>query len=75
MHAMIAAFFAMIFSLGHAQTMHHGELASATDNRTFVQAPLPTREELAHQQFETVTSYAVDSCVSCRQMNVVHDAH
>ena len=74
MHQMIAAFFAMIFSFGHAQTPHQSQLASASDNHPFIQAPMPTREELAHQQFETATSYAETSCVSCRRMNVVYDA-
>ena len=74
MHQMLAAFFAMIFSFGHAQTVRHSELVSAADTHPFIQAPSLTREELAHQQFETVTSYAEDSCVSCRRMNVVYDA-
>lgn len=74
MHSFFAAFFAMLFSFGHAQTMHHSELASASDIRTFVGAPMPTRSELAYEQFQTVTSYAEDSCVSCRRMNVVYDA-
>lgn len=74
MHAMIAAFFAMLFSFGHAQTVRHSELALASDTHPFVQVATPTREELAHQQFETVSRYAVDSCVSCRQMNVESDA-
>lgn len=74
MHSLIAAFFAMLFSFGHAQTMHQSELAQATDSHPFVQASAPTREELNYEQFETVTRYAEDSCVSCRQMNVVYDA-
>lgn len=74
MHQLIAAFFAMIFSFGHAQPMHQSQVASAANNQPFIQAPAPTREELAHQQFETITSYAETSCVSCRQMNVVYDA-
>jgi hypothetical protein len=74
MHSMIAAFFAMLFSFGHAQTMHQSQVALASDNRPFIQGVVPTREELNYQQFETVTRYAVDSCVSCRQMNVVYDA-
>lgn len=74
MHSFIAAFFAMLFSFGHAQTVRHSELAAASQNQPFIQAPMPAREELNHQQFETVTRYAVDSCVSCRQMNVDSDA-
>jgi len=73
-HSLIAAFFAMLFSFGHAQTMHQNELAQASDNHPFVQAATPTREEVNYEQFETVTSYAEDSCVSCRRMNVVYDA-
>lgn len=72
--SVIAAFFAMLFSFSHAQTVRHSELALAPQNQPFVQAAMPSREELAHQQFETVTRYAEDSCVSCRQMNVVSDA-
>lgn len=70
----IAAFFAMLFSFSHAQTVRHSESALALNHQSFVQAPMPNREELAQQQFETVTRYAEDSCVSCRQMNVVSDA-
>jgi hypothetical protein len=73
-HQLIAAFFAMVFSFSHAQTVRHSEIALASDNHPFIQAPLPTREELAQQQFQTVTSYAETSCVSCRRMNVVYDA-
>jgi hypothetical protein len=64
----------MLFSFSHAQTMHHSELALATDPHPFVQLTAPTREELNYQQFETVSSYAETSCVSCRRMNVVYDA-
>jgi hypothetical protein len=74
MHQLIAAFFAMIFSFSHAQTVRHSELELASQNHPFLQAPAPTREELARQQFEIVTSYAETSCVSCRRMNVVYDA-
>jgi hypothetical protein len=71
---MIAAFFAMIFSFSHAQTTRHSELAFNADSHPFIQAAAPTREEINYQQFQTVTSYAETSCVSCRQMNVVYDA-
>ena len=74
MHSFFAAFFAMIFSFSHAQTVRHSEFALASDNHPFIQATAPTREELNYQQFETVTSYAETSCVSCRRMNVVYDA-
>ena len=74
MHSWIAAFFAMIFSFGHAQTMHHSELAMTADSHPFVQATAPTREELNYEQFQTISSYAETSCVSCRRMNVVYDA-
>jgi len=74
MHQMLAAFFAMIFSFGHAQTVRHSELALASDNHPFIQAPLPTRQEMAHEQFQTITSYAETACVSCRRMNVASNA-
>lgn len=74
MHSLIAAFFAMIFSFGHAQTMHQSEMSLAADNHPFVQHAVPTREEVNYEQFQTVTSYAETSCVSCRRMNVVYDA-
>ena len=74
MHQLIAAFFAMIFSFSHAQTMHQSELAVSSNNHPFIQAPMPTREDLNYEPFETVTSYAETSCVSCRRMNVVYDA-
>ena len=74
MHSWIAAFFAMIFSFGHTQTIHHSELATAADSHPFIQTAAPTREELNYEQFQTVTSYAETSCVSCRRMNVVYDA-
>ena len=73
MHSLIAAFFAMLFSFSHAQTVHHSEMALA-DSHPFVQQTAPTREELNYEQFQTVTSYAETSCVSCRRMNVVYDA-
>ena len=71
---MIAAFFAMLFSFGHAQTMHHSQLVAASDSQPYIQGASPTREQLAYEQFQTATSYAETSCVSCRQMNVVYDA-
>ena len=74
MHSWIAAFFAMLFSFSHAQTLRHSEMALASDPHPFVQQAAPTREELNFKQFETVTSYAETSCVSCRRMNVVYDA-
>ena len=74
MHSLIAAFFAMLFSFSHAQTVHHSEMALAADHHPFVQATAPTREELNYEQFQTINSYAVTSCVSCRRMNVVYDA-
>ena len=73
-HSWIAAFFAMLFSFSHAQTMHHSELALAADTHPFVQAAAPTRVEVNYEQFQTVSSYAETSCVSCRRMNVVYDA-
>jgi hypothetical protein len=73
-HAWISTFFAMLFSFSHAQTMHQRALTFATDSHPFIQQAVPTREELNFKQFETVTSYAEDSCVSCRRMNVVYDA-
>ncbi|HEY4009225.1 MAG TPA: hypothetical protein VGM11_03665 [Acidobacteriaceae bacterium] len=74
MHQLIAAFFAMIFSFSHGSAMRHNDLASMSNNHPFIQVPAPTREELAREQFETTTSYAEMSCVSCRGMNVVYDA-
>jgi PII-like signaling protein len=74
MHQLFAAFFAMLFSFGHAQTLHTSEVALASQQQPYVQAAVPTRQEVARKQFETVTSYAEDSCVSCRRMNVDYDA-
>jgi hypothetical protein len=75
MHQFIAAFFAMVFSFSHAQTVRHSEtlLASEPPAATAT-ANVPNREELAHQVFVTTTSYAESSCVSCRRMNVVSNA-
>jgi hypothetical protein len=73
-HSLIAAFFAMLFSFSHAQTVHHSEMALAADHHPFVQATAPTREELNYEQVQTINSYAVTSCVSCRRMNVDYDA-
>lgn len=73
-HSWITAFFAIVFSFSHAQTVRHSELALAGDSHPFIQAAAPTREELNYEQFQTVTSYAESSCVSCRRMNVVYDA-
>jgi hypothetical protein len=73
-HSWIAAFFAMLFSFSHAQTMHRSEMALASDPHPFVQQAAPTREELNYEQFQTINSYAETSCVSCRRMNVDYDA-
>jgi hypothetical protein len=73
-HSLIAAFFAMLFSFSHAQTVHHSEMALAADNHPFVQQTAPTRSELNYEQFQTVNSYAETSCVSCRRMDVDYDA-
>jgi len=73
-HAWIATFFSMLFSFSHAQTVRHSEFTLAADSHPFVQQAAPTREELNYEQFQTVTSYAETSCVSCRRMNVVYDA-
>ena len=74
MYHFFAAFFAMLFSFGHAQTMHQSQVTLAADNHPFIQANAPTREQVNYEQFETMTRYAEDSCVSCRQMNVEYDA-
>lgn len=74
MHALIVAFFAMLFSFSHAQTVRHSETFLASDSHPFIyNGAAPTREQLAQEQFETATSYAETSCVSCRRMNVVYD--
>jgi hypothetical protein len=75
MHQLLVAFFAMIFSFSHAQDVRHSESFLASDQHPSNYQPfIPTREELAQEQFATVTSYAETSCVSCRRMNVVYDA-
>jgi hypothetical protein len=65
----------MIFSFSHAQTVRHSEAFLASDTQPVYDTFVPTREQLAQQQFATVTSYAENSCVSCRRMNVVSDSH
>lgn len=76
MHQLIAAFFAMVFSFSHAQTVRHSESFVASDAPAIsAAATAPNREELAKQVFETNTSYAESSCVSCRRMNTVSSAH
>jgi hypothetical protein len=75
MHQMLLAFFAMIFSFSHAQNVRHSEAFLASDTHTSAYDRfVPTREELAREQFATVTSYSETSCVSCRRMNVVSNA-
>lgn len=74
MRELLAAFFALIFSFSHAQTVRHSDYIATTDSYPYVQAAAPTREQLAYEQFQTATSYAETSCVSCRRMNVVYDA-
>ena len=71
MHQFIVAFFAMVFSFSHAQTVRHSEsfLAAETPAVSASSASVPNREELAQKVFETNTSYAESSCVSCRRMN------
>lgn len=77
MHQFIAAFFAMIFSFSHAQTVRHSETVLAAERPSAVApaASVPSREELAHQVFATTTGYAETSCVSCRRMNLASNAH
>lgn len=72
MHQFIAAFFAMIFSFSHAQTVRQSEAFVSSDVpvAASVNANVPNREELAAQVFATTTSYAETSCVSCRRMNM-----
>jgi hypothetical protein len=75
MYHFIAAFFAMVFSFSHAQTVRHSEALLASEAPVAaVMANVPNREELAQQVFATTTSYAETSCVSCRRMNVVSNA-
>jgi hypothetical protein len=74
MHQLLVAFFAMIFSFSHAQTVRHSEAFLAADTHPIYDSYVPTREQLAQDQFATATSYAETSCVSCRRMNVDYDA-
>ena len=71
MHALLAAFFAAIFSFSHAQTVRHNDAFVASDAVPVAyESSAPTREQLAHEAYATVSSYAESSCVSCRRMNV-----
>jgi hypothetical protein len=74
MHQLLVAFFAMIFSFSHAQTVHGPEAFQAANTHPVYDLYTPTREQVALQQFETANSYAETSCVSCRRMNVNYDA-
>jgi hypothetical protein len=74
MHQLLLAFFAMVFSFSHAQTVRQSEAFLASDHHPVYDSYVPTREQLAQDQFATTTSYAETSCVSCRRMNVDYDA-
>ena len=75
MHQLIVAFFAMVFSFSHAQNVRHSESFLAADTpAATATANVPTRAELAQQVFETNSSYAESSCVSCRRMDLASSA-
>jgi hypothetical protein len=65
MHQMFSAFFALLFSFGHAAPAQHCDAFEATPvyNAEF-QAP-PTRQELAH--LIVASHYAGSACLSCRR--------
>ncbi|HVG27339.1 MAG TPA: hypothetical protein VM865_07020 [Acidobacteriaceae bacterium] len=73
MHQLFAAFFAMVFSFSHAQTVRHSQAFIASEHPTVAvfHVGTPTRTELAQQEFAKISSYAETACVSCRRMNVV----
>lgn len=71
MHALLAAFFAAIFSFSHAQTVRQNDAYVTSDTNPVVyESFTPTHEQLAHQEFALANSYAETSCVSCRRMIV-----
>ena len=65
MHQMVAAFFALLFSFGHAAPAPRCDALEATPvyNAEF-QSP-PTRQELAH--LTLASRYAGSACLSCRR--------
>jgi len=72
MHHLIAAFYAFVFSLGHAVSTH------TTQAKVEAPPPVPTyfgyapsRHEIARS--EVPSSYAEKACVSCRRMNISYN--
>jgi len=69
MHSLLTAFFAMIFSFGHATPAQHAKaLVPPEADLSFYYAGAPSRHEL--QQMQLVSSYAEAACTSCRLTNV-----
>jgi hypothetical protein len=69
MHSLLTAFFALIFSFGHAEPARHTTPLVAPDaDLTFYYAGAPSRHELEHMR--VASSYAETACVSCQVTNV-----
>jgi len=72
MHHIIVAFYAFVFSFGHAAPVHHPEALQQQSPR-LTSAYAPTRQEVAHNRY--AGSYSETVCVSCRRMNVSYRSH
>jgi len=69
MHSLLTAFFALIFSFGHAEPARRATpLVPPDADLSFYYTGAPSRHEL--QQKPLVSSYAEAACTSCRLTNV-----
>ena len=64
----IAAFFALIFSFGHAGTAHQASAKLQPEPVATYMTYVPTHHEIVSGSFES--SYAGTPCASCDRMNV-----
>ena len=67
MHALIVAFYALVFSFGHSTAPREVVVPLADASPTAVFAP--TRQELVHAEL-LESGYAGSACVSCRRTDV-----
>ncbi len=65
MHQMFAAFFALLFSFGHAAPAPRGEAFQPARAELFALEYAPSRQELAHPTL--ANRYAGSACLSCRR--------
>ena len=75
MHTFVAAFYAMLFTVGHALSPQHPRPVPppVVDAATLPADFTPSRQDILRA--ELATSYPVQACVSCRRMNISYPTH